>query len=210
MATFGLVKSKLNGTERIFGFDNNKDSITLPESFSYKDVLPKVLNQGSNPICVPCSLSTYLNWKENLKDGVVKDNNIDYMEIFNSRQSLGDDGMSFKDALHYVRHGGVVSDSGLLKINNYAMVMNGFMLKAAIVMNGPCIGGLPVYNYGYEFWNPNSGDSLLGFHAISIVGYEKGEFIIRNSWGKYFGKGGYCSIKEDELNKFIEIWTILN
>lgn len=209
MENFGLIKSKMDGSEHIFGSVNTQPT-TLPESYSYKPFLPNILDQGSNPICVPCSLSAYLNWKENMKDGSTKDNKVDYMEIFNSRQTLSNDGMSFKDALHYLRHDGVVSDVGLMKINSYAMVMSSYMLKAAIVMNGPCVGGLPVYNYNYEFWKKNYGDEFLGYHAISIIGYENGEFLIRNSWGKSFGQKGYCSIKESDLNKFIEIWTILN
>lgn len=209
MASFGLVKSKLNGTEKIFG-SGSFESVMIPEKYSYKDFLPPVLDQGDKPICVPCSLSAYLNWNENVKDGHVKDNRVDYDEIFNARQTLSNDGMSFKDALHYLRHDGVVSESGLLKINSYAMIMSGFMLKAAVVMNGPCVGGLPVYNYNSDFWNKQYGDDFLGYHAVSIVGYENGEFILRNSWGRTFGKKGYCTMKEEDINKFMEIWTIIN
>lgn len=205
MNNFGLIKSNIDGTEHIFGSSN----ITIPTNFSYKNYLPKVLNQGSNPICVPCSLSAYLNWKENLKNGIVKDNNVNYMEIFNSRQTLSNNGMSFKDALHYVKHNGVNSSVGNMKINNYAMVTNAFMLKVAVVMNGPCIGGLPVYNYNYEFWKSCYGDEFLGYHAVAIVGYENGEFILRNSWGESFGNRGYCSIKETDINKFVELWTVI-
>lgn len=209
MANFGFVKSKLNGTEQIFNITQNEGGV-LPEKYSYKNFLPKVINQGDKPICVPCSLSAYLNWKENLKDGSKKDNGIDYMEIFGARQSFGSDGMSFKDALHYLKHDGVVSDVGLMKINSYSMIMNYYSLMCAIVMNGPCVGGLPVYNYENSFWDKGYNDSLLGYHAVSIVGYENGKFILRNSWGRSFGDNGYCSIDFSEINKFVEVWTIVN
>ncbi len=49
----------------------------------------------------------------------------------------------------------------------------------------------------------------MGYHAISIVGYNKEGFIIRNSWGKTYGNGGYGIIKYDDMDKMLEMWTIL-
>ena len=65
----GCIPSTMDGSEKIFGVSQE---ITLPETYSYKEFLPKVLNQGSDQICVPCTVSSYLNWKENLKDGINK------------------------------------------------------------------------------------------------------------------------------------------
>ena len=48
----------------------------------------------------------------------------------------------------------------------------------------------------------------MGYHAIAIVGYDKNGFIIRNSWGKSYADGGYTYIPEDEMNYFVELWTI--
>ena len=83
------------------------------------------------------------------------------------------------------------------------------MLKAAIVMNGPCFGALPVYSDYCDFWI-NRGQGLQGYHAISIVGYNENGFIIRNSWGKGFCEDGYTVIPYDEFNKLIEIWTVMS
>jgi C1A family cysteine protease len=43
---------------------------------------------------------------------------------------------------------------------------------------------------------PRLGESLLGGHAILIIGYDdsKGVFILRNSWGDGWGSGGYGTI----------------
>ena len=79
------------------------------------------------------------------------------------------------------------------------------VLKCALIMNGPCIGGLPVYNSSeLEFWK---GNNFEGGHAIAIVGYDKEGFIIRNSWGNYYGYEGYSHIDYKDFNKFYEIWT---
>ena len=76
-------------------------------------------------------------------------------------------------------------------------------------MNGPCVGALPVYNGEPEFWKERQGDKLQGYHAISIVGYDKEGFIIRNSWGTSFGDKGYTKIKNEDFNELMEVWTIL-
>jgi C1A family cysteine protease len=34
--------------------------------------------------------------------------------------------------------------------------------------------------------------SARGGHAVLLVGYKKGHYIVRNSWGTKFGDNGYC------------------
>ena len=117
--------------------------------------------------------------------------------------------MTFKEAFRYLRHHGVSSKAGVLKINEYAMIKNGGALKLALVMNGPCFGALPVYNSRDEFWKSGPGDCFCGYHAISIVGYNEEGFIIRNSWGTSFGDKGYSVLKYEDYSKLIEVWTIV-
>lgn len=201
---FGFKPTEFDGTEHVF----ESDVITLPKKYSYKKYLPGVYDQGSDSICVPCSISAYLNWRTNLTDGSKKDNKINYFQIYNSKTTEGD-GMTFKEALHFLRHNGVKSKAGVLKIDNYSIIKSGFFLKTAIVTNGPCVGALPVYNNEDEFWIKRSGDVLLGYHAISICGYDEGGYIIRNSWGRGFADNGYTYLKEEDINRFVEIWTIV-
>lgn len=204
---FGFAPSKIDGSEIIV--EASKDA-TLPEKYSYRDVMPKVINQGDSSICVPCSISAYLNWKENLKDGKTKDNNIALMDIYNSK-SNSEEGMSFKEAFSYLRHHGVKSKAGNITIGHYGKIKNPMALKYALVMNGPCTGALKVYSTDYdEFWIDRKNGNYYGGHAISIVGYDKDGFIIRNSWGTTFGDNGYCKIKYEDFNLFMEIWTIID
>ena len=202
---FGFKKSNIDGTELIFGAPIQQ---TMPEKYSLEKFMPPVINQGNAPICVPVSISAYLNWKENLKDGSKKDNNVNYFDVYDLYGEA--EGMTFKDAFKHIRKEGISSDAGVLKIGSYAMVRSAFALRLAILMNGPCFGALPVYNDTDEFWIKNDGDELLAFHAIAIVGYDNKGFIIRNSWGKSFGKKGYTKIKNEDLGKFLELWTVVN
>ena len=201
----GCIPSTMDGSEKNFGVS---EEITLPESYSYVDVLPSVLNQGQDQICVPCTISSYLNWKKNLKDGTSKDNDISLFEIYRSRTNYGE-GMTYKDALKYLRKNGVKSNAGRLYISQYGRVMSELLLKYAIIMNGPCFGALPVYSDRDCFWRKGYGDNLQGYHAIALVGYNKEGFVVRNSWGKSFGDNGYVTIPYNEFNELIEIWTVM-
>ena len=204
---FGFVPSKIDGTEYIFGAPTGQE-ITLPTKYTFRPYLPPVLNQGSLSICVPCSCSSYLNWKENLNDGSNVDNKIALMDIYKARTNYGE-GMSFKEAFHYLRHNGVRYAKGVTGIGTYGMVTNKYTLMNAIIMNGPCFGALPVYSDNCDFWNKTS-SGLLGYHAISIVGYDEKGFIIRNSWGPSFCDDGYTTIPYEDFNKFLELWTIMS
>ena len=196
----------MDGSEHIFG--NGEPQTSLPKSYSYRRFLPGVLNQGAESICVPCSVSAFLNWRENLKTGSKKDNKINYHEIYDVRTNQGE-GMTFKEAFRYLRHHGVSSRAGNLKIKEYALVRSYLDLQGALVMNGPCVGALPVYSDRPEFWNKLAGDSFYGYHAISIVGYNAEGFIIRNSWGTGFGNNGYTTLKYSDFDKLVEVWTIV-
>lgn len=201
---FGCIKSKIDGTEYVF---SEKD-FNIPDKYSYEDTLPKVLNQGDQSICVPCSISAFLNWECNINQEVSKvDNKIDLQEIYNSRQDKIP-GMQIKEALSYLKNHGVNSKKGILKIDKYAKINSEEALKYALIANGPCIGALPVYDFDKnEFWEDSS--EFEGYHAVAIIGYNTKGFIIRNSWGESFGNNGNITIPYNS-EKFLELWTILN
>jgi hypothetical protein len=203
---FGFVKSKIDGSEIIFGCS---ESQTMPLKYSYRNVLPDVIDQGIHPICVACSLSSYLNWKINLVDGRSNDNSIALFDIYNSKTTEGE-GMTFKDAFRFLRKTGVSSNVGNVKIEKYGKVNKIEDLKYAIILNGPCFGALPVYNNDCEFWIKKPYQRLTGYHAISIVGYDEEGFIIRNSWGSKFCDGGYTKIKYSDFKIFLEVWTVID
>jgi hypothetical protein len=205
MFNSGMVPSIIDGSEMIF--QEPIKNMGIPKKFSYMNVMPEVLNQGANPICVPCSLSAYINWDINVKTGKKDDNGIELFDIYDSR-SLYAEGMSFKEALKYLQKHGVATVQGNIKIGKYAKVNSFMALRYALVMNGPCVGGLPVYNsYITNFWEQDK--SLEGLHAVCIVGYTEDGFIIRNSWGESYGEDGYAFISNEDATKFTEIWTII-
>lgn len=205
MFNSGFIPS-MDGTEDIY--DNTIDeAIYLPSEFSYMKNITGVLNQGSKPICVPCSLSAYFEYKLSLETGEINNSKFKLLDIYNNR-SEKTDGMQIKEAIEYVINTGAKYEGGIIKANKYYAIKSLLALKHAIVTNGPCIIGLPVYNTNSsEFWDACYGN-LIGYHAVAVVGYDKDGFIIRNSWGSGFGRKGYVHINNDDIKRATEIWTI--
>lgn len=205
----GCSPSIIDGTEHKF---EPAKTLKIPEEYSFQSQMPPVLSQGSTNMCVTYALGSHIDWNIDMeKKTKNKDNHVDRKAIYSARTVSGDNGMTFKEALGYVKNIGVKTDVGLVKINHYAMIGSEIALKQALIANGPCIGGLMCYNNGDEFWNKSlRGDTPLGGHAICIVGYNKEGLIIRNSWGTYWGKGGYYIMKYEDFEKFFELWTIID
>lgn len=198
----GFIPS-VDGTEDVFDVRENEQ---LPKEYSYMDDLPPVLNQGSDPICVPCSLSAWLNWKTNVSRGIVKDNGVMVYNLFDNAGGCND-GMKCKDAYDYMVEHGVKSKAGILKMSRYFSVRSWYSLRHAIVSNGPCVVVLPICNEHSEtFWK---GGHIKGYHAVAAVGYDENGFIIRNSWGESFGYKGHTHISNDDVQKCKEMWTFV-
>lgn len=204
----GCTPSVMDGSERKF---EPSKTLQIPVEYSFQSQMPPVLNQGSTNMCVTYALGSHIDWNIDMdKKTKCKDNHVDRKAIYSARSVKGDNGMTFKEALGYVKNTGVKTDIGMVKINHYAFVGSDIALKQALIANGPCIGGLYCYNSTNEFWNKQPGNELLGGHAICIVGYNKDGFIIRNSWGSYWGQGGYTLMRYEDFKKFFEIWTIID
>lgn len=207
----GCAPSLMDGTEYVY---TANESLELPEEYSYVDYMSKILDQGQDPICVACSISAYINWKLNMETGEKEDHfkNIGQLKTFFYEAGGGPNGMTYKDALYHLRHKGIITKDRIVKIKEYSLANSILALKNAIIMNGPCLGALPVWDVTGkpEFWRRTRRTTqFYGGHAVSVVGWTKEGFIIRNSWGKYFGKDGYVILPYDEYSQAYEFWTII-
>ena len=59
-------------------------------------------------------------------------------------------------------------------------------------------------------WDQHEGEKKLGGHAMTVVGYDKTSFIIRNSWGRFWEKDGYCSYPFEDWGSHYEIWSAVD
>ena len=181
----------------------------IPNEYSFVNYLSPITDQGSTNMCVTHALACFLNWVTDMKLKTSrKDNNIDLKQIYNARSDKDhDNGMSIKEALSLARTHGIKSNVGTIKIHDFAMIGSEQILKQAILCNGPVLIALPVYDSSRnDFWN---GAELEGYHCVAVVGYDKNGFIIRNSWGRSYGRNGYWTLPYSEFNKIKEIWTCI-
>lgn len=156
-----------------------------------------VKDQGNHNICVPCSLYTMLTYQQGLRNATY---DVGEFELFKKRENTKDkSGMTVYNALSILNDMGVIVD--------YGKAMSSLGARISLFLDGPILVGLPVYSDGMNFWN---GETLEGYHAVTLVGYEKDYFILKNSWGKYWGNKGYSRLSFDDFDKHvIECWTII-
>lgn len=63
------------------------------------------------------------------------------------------------------------------------------------------------------YTGPKIGENILGYHAVAIVGYDSSEkiYLIRNSWGEWWGEKGYTWFPENYLfneNFNSDLWIV--
>lgn len=143
----GCMPSVMDGTEHVLTID---DKVELPEEFSWQDAMPPVRNQGMSSTCVCQSLTGILDFYHNEKAGTPNVcNNFSIEELYSIRADKNANGMTFKEALHYLRHHGLSGE----KILSYSKINSEMAAKYAIMMFGPIVGGFPVYSGSNpEFW----------------------------------------------------------
>jgi hypothetical protein len=83
-------------------------------------------------------------------------------------------------------------------------------LKSALYEHGPCLITFPVYNYGGRFWKQQPGETLKGYHAVTVCGYNNDGFLIRNSWGASWNESGYTTLRYEDFSCAGEIWVIID
>ena len=210
---YGCKPSKLDGTEIIV--DEVLDNMDIPNEYNYISYLPDAYNQGSRPTCVPHSISAFVDWYNGV-NGIDKDMSIDW--IYDCRENKDADGMTLKEALKYIRKVGYTTKQDykdirkgespeLDQINMYGMLRSIFAMQRSLLINGPFVLALPVYDSSRsDFWN---GSNFEGGHAVACVGYDEQGLIIRNSWGSLWGSGGYCTLPYSQLGKIYEAWALI-
>lgn len=77
------------------------------------------------------------------------------------------------------------------RIANFARVQTVNGLKRALLEIGPCYLLLPLFATRPNFWNAHGEETSTSGHAVTVVGYTKEGFILRNSWGITWNNDGH-------------------
>lgn len=232
-----LKESSIDERDLVYKNSGNEE---LPNTLDYRNELLGVRNQGSQGTCYAQSAATMKEWQEKHDYGLNEYfspqffyNNRDY---WNNNIKEGEDknedyGMTGRNVMKILMNVGICKESdypyGKIQkadeidesikikakkhcIKKYARIYDIENLKASLYYNGPCLIAFPVYNYGPEMWKPKNNETISGGHAMTVVGYTKDSFIIRNSWGWYWNYGGYCYYKFSDWGCHWELWTTLD
>jgi C1A family cysteine protease len=77
-------------------------------------------------------------------------------------------------------------------------------VKAALTDHGPLLMTMAVYGDFFSYYGgvyTHVSGSLAGYHAVLTVGYDDANqcFIVKNSWGTYWGESGFFRIAYSEI-----------
>jgi papain like protease len=86
-------------------------------------------------------------------------------------------------------------------------------VRRAIASGCPVVGGWSVTR-GFEEWSATDAPieaqrpPYLGGHAMAVVGYDHGVFMLANSWGPKWGAAGQCAVTEGFAARATDVWAL--
>lgn len=202
----------------------------LPLEFSLVPYCTPVKNQGPTSTCAAQACATIREVQERIEHGVFKEP-LSPSFVYAHRMNKPSEGMYGRDAMDILRARGICLEttcpfstrkepkitSTMLKeaklriTKNYARVTTIEGAKMALIQNGPLLILFPTYSSNAKFWLPEKvNDVMEGGHAVTIVGWTKEGFIIRNSWGTGWANKGYTIFPFVEKGHEWEIWSCVD
>ena len=208
-------------------------NLELPENLDYTNDLNPIRNQGSQGSCFAQTAACVKEWQEKKDYGF--EGYLSPQFFYNCRPNKydnkinNDDGMFGRDVMKLMKNIGICSEIsypyGKIEhkdsipkqiytearkhiVKGYARINSIDSLKNNLFKNGPSLIVFPVYNFGSQFWIKKG--ELVGGHAVTVIGYNRDGFIIRNSWGTQWANDGYSIYKYTDWNAHWEIWTTID
>jgi C1A family cysteine protease len=199
--------------------------VELPEVWDLRSQMRPIRDQGSQGTCSAQTAAAIKEWQEYAD--IQFQEHMSPQFVYNLRANQPSAGMFPRDTMEILYKVGIVpekdypynsfdiiseqlkSTASSFKIQGYAQANTLESVKRSIFSNGPCYHAFPVYNpQKMEFWKPDfTGQSILGGHAVSCVGFLQDCFIIRNSWSAEWGDAGYCYYYFKDFGMHWEIWS---
>lgn len=190
---------------------------------SYVCNYPPIKDQGSRNTCVPHALSECIEYHNQRQLKSFSEFSTDFIYGYRYDMKYKGEGMYIRDALKVIqKHGDVhkvllptnsTVEQAIIavdkdkekyeefaqpnRISTYFKINNPTELKYAIYQYGPVIAGMRIFNnlkldrdnvYIYQV------SSIYSGHAILIVGWDEKNWIVQNSWGRFWGDKGLFKI----------------
>lgn len=214
--------------------ESNKDVIAdssllkvkkMPARFVWTRHLQDVRIQGVQGSSLAHVGSTMIEWK--LRKIDKKTVRMSPQFIYNNRKDKDTNQMCGRELMEILKttgccsekivpHGSTKTDeihnfkADQHKIQSFGKILTIEGLKRAILLYGPCLICLPVYNFNISMWKQHPGEEKLGGHAFAVVGFNKNGFILRNSWGSHWNGNGHALFSYKDWGLQDEIWTVID
>lgn len=106
----------------------------------------------------------------------------------------------------------------IYRIRAYARLRTVIEMKRSLLVNGPFLAGVKVFNSWFSQRVQKSGlvplpkknETVIGGHAVCIVGYDEKKklFRFKNSWGKGWADKGYGHLHYGYISKYCtDAWS---
>lgn len=200
MRASGLVLSCLDGTERVYSLPEGYAPL---RSYSYREFMGPVKDQGMSSTCVAQSIGYILEWfwRASRRQGV-----FDVDELYSRRDTSSHAGMSLKEALTSLVNVGYTHSGVVEQLYSFVLLRSRSLMEAFLVADGPFVFGLPVFDsQRVDFWH---GVSLEGFHSVVCTGFSADGLELLNSWGVAYGDAGYSTLPWDDAGLIQEAWGL--
>lgn len=228
----GALRSPIDSRDKVADVIYRARGITnLPETLDLRSNLPAVREQGSRASCSAFVGAAMKEWQERRDTGYKKHFSPEY--IYMNRENYPTDGMYGRDVMDILFKMGcptedlcpykspldatnvfsndVVQAATHYRIKSYAAVGTIEGLKQALFTDGPCYLAVPLFNYGSKLWLPEKpNQSEIGGHALTVVGYNKDGFILRNSWGSGWNGNGHTVLPYADFGLHYEVYTAID
>ena len=202
----------------------------LPDTFDLRKKLKSIRNQGELGTCAAMTAACIKEYHERIN--INYKNYFSPMFVYNNRKNQDSEGMYGRDVMNILSKKGICPEKDMkygtiikpedidntiyekcknYKIKAYAKINTVDGLKKSLILYGPCYISFPCYSNYTNMWKPLfRGQKATGGHAMTVVGYNKDSFIIRNSWGPKWGDKGYCYYPYEDFGHHWEIWTLFD
>lgn len=200
MRASGLVLSCLDGTERVYSLPEGYAPL---RSYSYREFMGPVKDQGMSSTCVAQSIGYVLEWfwRVSRRPGV-----FDVDELYSRRAPSSCAGMSLKEALTSLVDIGYTHSGVVERLDSFVLLRSRSLMEAFLVADGPFVLGLPVFDSRQvDFWH---GASLEGFHSVVCTGFSADGLELLNSWGAAYGDAGYSILSWEDVGLIQEAWGL--
>lgn len=208
----------------------------VADSMDYRDTMMEVRSQGDEGACAAfaaaamkesqevrdCGLDTalsprYVYHYAKKYDGMP---GVEGTTLRAIMKTLYENGICLEDTWPYVpnnpgrKPNHADNDAAAFKIETYAKLTTLLDMEKCLAINGPFLIGLdigPTWETAGEYMaDPPRRYNSLGGHAVCVCGFDRPRklMLIKNSWGKGWGKAGYSWLSYYHLQRcFISAWS---